>query len=121
MLAAIVAAQFTIAVSAPAPGNLSEALYAASVDASGSRLCDRRTGARYAALFNRRYGARIRALTRYHESRYGPDPDFIITTSCRITLAPARELDRNHSRAMDRFDDTLRALERRFGPTDDIR
>lgn len=120
-LVAIVIGQLTVPAPASPPANLSEKLYWASTDATGSRLCDRKQSARYKEQFDHRYGLRVRALMQYHVSRSGPDPDFIITTSCRIIRGSSRRQDKGHARAMDRFDKTLRDLEQQFGPVDDAR
>jgi hypothetical protein len=120
-LAAIVLVQFTAPVTARASANLSETLYWASTTATGSRLCDRKQSARYTEQFNRRYGARVRALMQYHVSKFGPDPDFIITTDCRILRGSISRQDRDHARAMNRFEEALRDLEHQFGPVDNAR
>jgi hypothetical protein len=96
--------------------NLSETIYYASISASGSRLCDRKRSARYKRQFNRRYGGRISALMKYRSRSHGPDPDFIITSSCQRSLETGASQDRRHSQALNDFDATLRDLERRFGP-----
>lgn len=119
-LATIVFAQLAVPASASASTNLSETLYWASTEATGSRLCDRKRSARYTEQFSRRYGARVRALTQYHVSKSGPDPDFIITTSCRNSQASSRRQDRDHALAMNRFEGALRGLEQRFGPAGNI-
>ena len=97
-------------------GNFSEALYWASVEASGSRLCNTEAAARYGADFNHRFGQRIRKLMRAHEARFGKDPGFIVTTSCRTTLHPVDYSDAAHQaahkRAMDDFDRWLTRVER---------
>jgi hypothetical protein len=120
-LAAIVLVQFTAPVSAPASANLSETLYWASTTATGRRLCDRKQSARYTEQFDHRYGVRVRALMQYHVSKFGPDPDFIITTSCRILRGSIHRHDRDHARAMDRFEEALRNLEHQFGPVNNTR
>lgn len=94
--------------------NLSEDLYYASMSASGSRLCDRKRSARYSNLFERRYGERVRALLKAYDERYGPDPSFIITSSCHSSRAPGRKQDRNHAVAMNEFETWLRSAEQRF-------
>lgn len=109
-------AQTVTPASGQSPGNLSEEIFYASIGASGTKLCDRHQAARYTRQFDRRYGKRIRALIQYHESRFGKDPDFIFTTSCRRSLAPMSRQDREHRKALDRFDATLKELERRYGP-----
>ena len=97
-------------------GNFSEALYWASVDASGSRLCDREAAARYGADLNHRFGRRIRKLMCAHEARFGKDPDFIVTTGCQGTPHPADYGDAahkaEHERAMNDFDGWLTQVER---------
>lgn len=100
----------------PSPGrpNLSEDLYYASMSASGSRLCDRKRSARYRKLFERRYGERVRALLNAYDERYGPDPSFIITSSCRSSGAPGRKQNRDHAMAMNDFETWLRSAEQRF-------
>lgn len=115
-IAAIVLAQLAAPVSASASGNLSETLYWASTDATGSRLCDRKRSARYTEQFNRRYGARIQTLTQYHVGRFGPDPVFVITTSCRGSDRSNRQQDHDHQLAMNRFEGMLHGLEQQFGP-----
>lgn len=117
-LVTIALVQLTAPASAPASANLSEKLYWASTDATGSRLCDRKQSARYTEQFNHRYGVRVRALIQYHVGKFGPDPDFIITTSCRILRGSSRRQDRGHADAMDRFEEALRGLEQKFGPND---
>jgi hypothetical protein len=52
----------------------------------------------------------------YHTQKYGPDPDFIITTSCRRSLGTGNQQDQLHSQALIKFEATLRDLEQRFGP-----
>ena len=99
----------------PEPGNLGEALYYAGAAASGSRLCDREQSARYGMQFSRRYGERIRTLMRVHVEHFGEDLEFIVTTSCYRMNGSSRTQDRQHARAMDSFEATLRQLERRFG------
>lgn len=101
--------------------NLSEAIFHASVEASGSKLCDRQLSARYTREFEKRYGRRIKALMEYYTEVHGPDPDFIITTECRRSRASRRAQDRWHAQALKMFDVRLRELERRFGPGTDVR
>jgi hypothetical protein len=120
-LAAIVLKQFTAPVSAPASANLSETLYWTSTTATGNCLCDRKQSARYTEQFDHRYGMRVRALMQYHVSKFGPDPDFIITTSCHILRGSIHRQDRDHARAMDRFEEALRDLEHQFGPVNNTR
>jgi len=100
----------------PVRENLSETIYYASIDASGSRLCDRNRSARYEKQFKRRYGGRISALLNYRTQSHGPDPDFITTSSCRGSSETGAGQDRRHSQGLNDFDATLRDLERRFGP-----
>ena len=100
----------------PPPENFSATLYSESDSAAGSHLCDRKQSARYKRQFDRRYGARVRALVAYHARTFGPDPAFIIVTSCRRLIGSKSKQRRDHDLAMDRFDAQLRDLERRFGP-----
>ena len=100
----------------PPPENFSETLYWASASAAGASLCDRQRSARYKGQFDRRYGARVRALVAYHARTFGPDPGFIIVTSCRASLGSKSQQRRDHELAMARFDAQLRDVERRFGP-----
>jgi hypothetical protein len=98
------------ATASPSPGNLAEELYHASSAASGSRLCDRKRAARLQEKFDQRFGERIRALIKVHESQFGKDPDFIILTSC---LHPGKGY--NQSRALKEFEPRLRELEKKYG------
>ena len=118
VLTVAIAALAQLAASADAAprASLSESLYWASTGASGSRLCDRKRSARYTQQFDRRFGERIRRLMAYHVSTFGPDPEFIITTSCLLSGRSGRAQDRDHARAMDAFEPTLHDLEQRFGP-----
>jgi hypothetical protein len=95
--------------------NLSQSIYWASVNASGSRLCNRPQSAKYGEQFEGRFGKRIRALMKAHEARYGRDPPFIVATSCILRRRPSSEaeMDRWHAIAMDDFDKWLTATERR--------
>lgn len=97
--------------SAPWQGNLSECLYWASVDAKGPRLCDPKKREEYGSQFERRYGDRVRAIIAAH----GSDPDFIVTTSCRLWQGTGSELDRRHAIAMDEFERWLVVAERQAG------
>ena len=110
-------AMLLIQVAAPVspPENFSETLYSASDSAAGSHLCDRKQSARYKRQFDRRYGARVRALVAYHARTFGPDSAFIIVTSCRASLGSKSQQRRDHDLAMDGFEPILRDLERRFG------
>ena len=115
LLALIVLLQASATTEAD-PGNLSEDLFYAGSSASGSRLCDRAKAREYAADFKTRYGERIQALLSYHESRFGRDPDFIITSSCMSSPKRSdRQQYRDHQKALARFEKTLEALERRYG------
>lgn len=114
------AATLLIRLAAPAGAlgstNFTETLYWASAGATGSRLCNWNLRTRYTVQFNQRYGSRVRALTRYHVSKYGPDPDLITTSSCRSSSVSGHQEDRDHKLAMDRFERVLRDLELQFGP-----
>lgn len=46
--------------------------------------------------------------------RYGPDPSFIITSSCHLSIAPGRKQDRDHAVAMNDFEIWLRSAEQSF-------
>ena len=93
-------------------GNLSECLYWVSVDAKGTRLCDRKKSEEYGAEFEQRFGSRVRALIAAH----GSDPDFIVTTSCRLWPPGSEaELDRRHATAMEEFERWLAVAERKVG------
>jgi hypothetical protein len=116
VFAALMLAQATAAPLVQKRVNLSETLYYASIAATGSRLCDRDRSARYTAQFNERYGERVRRLLGFHDATVGPDSDFIITSSCTIPRKSGRGQDRDHAIALDRFETTLRKLEREFGP-----
>ena len=92
------------------PGNLGEELYYASAAASGSRLCDGKRAARLGKKFDQHFGDRIRALRETHEALYGPDPDFIYTTSCN---RPGPNYSQRQ--AFKDFEPKLRDLERKYG------
>ena len=109
-------AQAATPESAGNPGNLSEELFRASAMASGNRLCDRARAARYSNQFDARYGRRIRALVRYHEGKFGPDPEFIYVSSCLVLGGSYRQQERLHAKAMTRFEGALQEMERRYGP-----
>jgi hypothetical protein len=96
--------------SAPERGNLNEELYYASNYASGRKVCDRRLSNQLVKRFTRRFGSRIEKLRSVHTALYGPDPEFIVTTSCMI---PSEEYDQDEE--MRKFEPVLRKLERRFG------
>jgi len=116
VFATLMLAQATAAPAATKRESLSETLYYASMAATGSRLCDRDRSARYTAQFNGRYGERVRRLFSFHDATVGPDPDFIITSSCTISRKSGRGQDRDHVIALDHFELTLREFERDFGP-----
>jgi len=116
VFATLMLAQATAAPAAQKRVNLSETLYYASMTATGSRLCDRDRSARYTAEFNERCGGRVRTLFSFHDATVGPDPDFIITSSCTIPRKSGRGQDRDHAIALDHFEATLREIERDFGP-----
>lgn len=109
-------AQAATSTEASTRENLSERLYFASIAASGSKLCDRERSARYSKQFNRRYGDRVRALVDYHSRKFGPDPDFIVTTDCIASRASSRQQDAAHIKALDQFAPILQDLEQQFGP-----
>jgi hypothetical protein len=109
-------AQISVAPNEGSPGNLGEDLFHASSAATGAKLCDRRQAARYMLQFTGRYGERVQALARYHEARFGKDPDFLFTSDCHRLPGARRQQDREHARAMNRFDRALRDLEHRYGP-----
>jgi hypothetical protein len=108
MLAAVQAG--ALEAGAGSPGNLAEDLFYASMAASGSKLCDRTLAARLQRRFARRYRARIARLMASHESRFGRDPAFIVTSDCR---RPAKTYDQE--REFRRFEPKLRELEGRYG------
>ncbi|QNQ10079.1 hypothetical protein [Sphingomonas alpina] len=102
--------------SQPSPrANLSEELYWASAEASGSRLCDAARRQRYGKQYEARYGQRIRKLVQVHTAIAGPDPEFIVTSSCRSMRASSYAQDQDHNRALKQFDGALKRLEVRFG------
>lgn len=90
--------------------NLSEALFNASVRASGSKLCDRKLSRRLERRFAARFGTRLRLLQATHVARFGPDPDFIVTTECHL-LYPGYD----QGQEFRRFDRLLRRYERSYG------
>jgi hypothetical protein len=92
-------------------GNLSECLYWASVEAKGTRLCNSKKREEYGSQFDRRYGDRVRAIIVAH----GSDPDFIVTTSCRLWQGTESELDHRHAIALDEFERWLVVAERQVG------
>jgi len=100
------------------PGNLSSDIYYSSIDASGSRLCGRKQSAEYQRQFDGEYGERINALVTYHIRKFGPDADFVYTTSCRQSLLSRSKQDQQHMQALSHFESTLQELEQRYGPAE---
>ena len=121
VLAAIALGQLSAPPASSPRTNFSEILYWASADAAGVRLCDHKRRTRYKKEFNRRYGDRVQSLMQYHVRKFGPDEGFVVTTSCRHSYTSPLEQDRVHALAMNRFELTLRDLERRFGPRGGVR
>ena len=96
------------------PRSLSEVLYYKSLRATGADLCDRDVALRQQRQFDRRFGQRIATLKRSYEAIHGADPGFDIILTCRRIPNPA-EARRDFLEAMDRFEQTLRELEQRYG------
>jgi hypothetical protein len=95
--------------------NLSEKLEYAKRDAAANNDCPSAAQKRYAADFERRYGQRIKRLMKVHLERSGPDPDFIMISSCRGFRGTMAERDALHRKGMKDFEPILRSLEQEFG------
>lgn len=99
----------------PTEDNLTYRLEYETRDADAHYDCRSRRGDRYAADFQKRFGKRIQHLKAVHVARSGPDPNFMILSSCRVFTGSSVERDVRHRRAMNDFEDNLRKLEREFG------
>lgn len=114
VLAFLMQAGAAARVNEPSPNRMPMALVDAANAASGHSLCDAGEKRRQERLFDHRYGARVLRLAAAMEQRDGglgwlQDENFVYVMPCR-TMRPS-----DLSRALDQFEQSLRALEIRYG------